>query len=65
MQRTWTIRDEYGVVHALPEQWGVSSYKAVCGEGGWTPFPKPDEAVTCLVCLVCDTRNATPRAKTG
>lgn len=60
MQHTWAVRDEHGVVHALPEDWGRSSYKAVCGEGGWTPDPLKDEAITCLICL--GTRRMWPRA---
>ena len=55
MQHTWTIRDEHGVVHELPENWAVRSWKTVCGD--LPPNHQPqNEAVTCLRCLVTPRR---------
>jgi hypothetical protein len=57
VQRSYTITDEHGVVHALPDNWGVRSFKAVCGYT-WQavkhprPFYETDNAITCLMCLV-------------
>ena len=50
MQQLWTIRDQEGVVHALPKNWAVRSWKTVCGVEPPTQQPEK-EAPTCLMCV--------------
>ena len=56
MQRSFTARDTEGVVHALPQNWGVRSFKTTCG-ARWDAVKYPrvhyetEDPVTCLWCV--------------